>query len=78
MGTGSLFITGGRSIGGPSGAVARLGMKRTTLQSRMRKLAISRVPHADISASADISAEFLRHPILLQTKANPLASSNHL
>jgi formate hydrogenlyase transcriptional activator len=29
-------------IGGPSGAAARLGMKRTTLQSRMRKLNISR------------------------------------
>jgi formate hydrogenlyase transcriptional activator len=29
-------------IGGPTGAAARLGMKRTTLQSRMRKLGISR------------------------------------
>ena len=29
-------------IGGPSGAAARLGMKRTTLQSRMRKLGLSR------------------------------------
>jgi formate hydrogenlyase transcriptional activator len=29
-------------IGGPSGAAARLGLKRTTLQSRMRKLGISR------------------------------------
>lgn len=29
-------------IGGPGGAAARLGMKRTTLQSRMRKLGISR------------------------------------
>lgn len=29
-------------IGGPSGAAARLGMKRTTLQSKMRKLGISR------------------------------------
>jgi formate hydrogenlyase transcriptional activator len=29
-------------IGGPSGAAVRLGMKRTTLQSRMRKLGISR------------------------------------
>ena len=31
-------------IGGPSGAAARLGMKRTTLQSRMKKLGISRHP----------------------------------
>src|SRR6266508_3760032 len=29
-------------VGGPTGAAARLGMKRTTLQSRMRKLGISR------------------------------------
>ena len=29
-------------IGGPSGAAARLGMKRTTLQSRIRKLGLSR------------------------------------
>ena len=29
-------------VGGPDGAAARLGMKRTTLQSRMRKLNVSR------------------------------------
>ena len=29
-------------IGGPAGAAARLGMKRTTLQSLMRKLGIAR------------------------------------
>ena len=29
-------------IGGPNGAAARLGMKRTTLQSKMQKLGISR------------------------------------
>ena len=29
-------------VGGPDGAAARLGMKRTTLQSRMRKFNISR------------------------------------
>jgi formate hydrogenlyase transcriptional activator len=29
-------------IGGPTGAAVRLGMKRTTLQSRMRKLGIAR------------------------------------
>jgi formate hydrogenlyase transcriptional activator len=29
-------------LSGPSGAAARLGMKRTTLQSRMKKLNISR------------------------------------
>src|SRR5438132_13488483 len=42
MGTGYFFMTGGRSIGGSSGAAARLGMKRTTLQSKMQKLGISR------------------------------------
>ncbi|MGH8564502.1 MAG: sigma 54-interacting transcriptional regulator [Gammaproteobacteria bacterium] len=31
-------------IGGPAGAAARLGMKRTTLQSRMKKLGISHHP----------------------------------
>ncbi len=31
-------------LGGPDGAAARLGMKRTTLQSKMKKLGISR-PH---------------------------------
>jgi formate hydrogenlyase transcriptional activator len=29
-------------VGGPNGAAARLGMKRTTLQSKMKKLGISR------------------------------------
>ena len=29
-------------LGGPRGAAARLGLKRTTLQSRMRKLGIQR------------------------------------
>jgi formate hydrogenlyase transcriptional activator len=32
----------GWALGGPTGAAARLGMKRTTLQSRMKKLGISR------------------------------------
>lgn len=32
-------------VGGPDGAAARLGLKRTTLQSRMRKLKISRQYH---------------------------------
>ncbi|MFY9583098.1 MAG: sigma 54-interacting transcriptional regulator [Candidatus Acidiferrales bacterium] len=31
-------------LGGPRGAAARLGMKRTTLQSRMQKLGIARQP----------------------------------
>jgi formate hydrogenlyase transcriptional activator len=32
------------TIGGPAGAAAKLGMKRTTLQSKMQKLGISRHP----------------------------------
>jgi formate hydrogenlyase transcriptional activator len=32
-------------IGGPSGAAAKLGMKRTTLQSKIQKLGISRPGH---------------------------------
>jgi formate hydrogenlyase transcriptional activator len=32
-------------VGGPNGAAARLGLRRTTLQSRMRKLKISRQYH---------------------------------
>lgn len=31
-------------VGGPAGAAAKLGMKRTTLQNRMRKLGISKSP----------------------------------
>jgi formate hydrogenlyase transcriptional activator len=31
-------------IGGPAGAAAKLGMKRTTLQSKIQKLGISRRP----------------------------------
>jgi formate hydrogenlyase transcriptional activator len=30
------------TLGGPRGAAARLGMKRTTLQSLMKRLAIAR------------------------------------
>ena len=30
-------------VGGPKGAAARLGLKRTTLQSRMRKYNIARL-----------------------------------
>ncbi len=33
-------------VGGPAGAAARLGLKRTTLQSRMRKLGIGRASSA--------------------------------
>jgi formate hydrogenlyase transcriptional activator len=32
-------------VGGPDGAAARLGLKRTTLQSRMRKYNIGRMYH---------------------------------
>jgi len=76
MGTGYFFTTGGRSIGGSSGAAACLGMKRTTFKSRMGKRGSPLAPDADISAHADMSARLLRHRILLQIKVSPLASSN--
>jgi formate hydrogenlyase transcriptional activator len=37
-------------VGGPRGAAALLGMKRTTLQSRMQKLGISRIKPVDSAA----------------------------
>jgi formate hydrogenlyase transcriptional activator len=37
-------------VGGPRGAAALLGMKRTTLQSRMQKLGISRIKPGDSAA----------------------------
>jgi len=33
------------ALSGPSGAAARLGLKRTTLQSNMQKLGIARLHH---------------------------------
>jgi len=47
-------------IGGPAGAAAQLGTKRTTLQYRMKKLSITRPTRANISAPADKSAYFRR------------------
>ena len=40
-------------VGGPAGAAARLGMKRTTLQSKMAKLGIER-PAAGVSATPNL------------------------
>jgi formate hydrogenlyase transcriptional activator len=37
----SLKVTSGR-VGGPDGAAARMGIKRTTLISRMKKLGIDK------------------------------------
>jgi formate hydrogenlyase transcriptional activator len=36
----ALKAAGGK-VGGPNGAAAKLGMKRTTLQSRLKKLGIT-------------------------------------
>jgi transcriptional regulator of acetoin/glycerol metabolism len=42
--------TAGWIIGGPSGAAARLGLKRTTLIAKMKKLGISRpVPRVEVA-----------------------------
>ena len=58
---GALEDAGGR-IGGPSGAAARLGLKRTTFITRMKKLGISPTPvsqlkmdSTDTSGTSDIS-----------------------
>jgi formate hydrogenlyase transcriptional activator len=58
---GALEEAGGR-IGGPSGAAARLGLKRTTFITRMKKLGISPTPvsqlkmdSTDTSGTSDIS-----------------------
>ena len=49
-------------IGGPAGAAARLGTKRTTLQYRMKKLSITQHRlNAGNLALAENSAHFLRH-----------------
>ena len=47
--------------GGPNGAAARLGMKRTTLQLKMKKLGISRRARDGMSAVAEEPALPLRH-----------------
>jgi transcriptional regulator with GAF, ATPase, and Fis domain len=36
-------------VGGPSGAAERLGLKRTTLNSRLKKLGITKSTHADLA-----------------------------
>ena len=43
-------------VGGPRGAAARLGLKRTTLASKMRRLGISRKPGEDDSHAATVSS----------------------
>jgi len=55
-------------LGGPKGAAARLGMKRTTLQSLMKKLGIARPNKPTISAPDDNSAHW-PSPQSLPTKA---------
>ena len=40
-------------VGGPNGAAARLGMKRTTLQSKMKKLGIAALSFATLCATVN-------------------------
>jgi hypothetical protein len=61
-------------IGGSAGAAARLGMKRTTLQFRMTKLATF---DADISASADMSARRLQATPRFATESQPWRRPKH-
>ena len=52
-------------IGGPQGAAAKLGMKRTTLQSRMQKLSIVRP-----QPSRTVKAPLIPRPILTGADTN--------
>jgi formate hydrogenlyase transcriptional activator len=44
-------------VGGPRGAAARLGLKRTTLLAKMRRLGISRPIHQEESTFPGVSQE---------------------
>jgi hypothetical protein len=64
-------------IGGAAGAGAKLGMKRTTLQSKYKSSRSSALTNADLSASAAISADAFRHkasrsfPLMSLIRSNP-------
>jgi formate hydrogenlyase transcriptional activator len=47
-------------VGGPRGAAAKLGLKRTTLLAKMRRLAISRPIHQEGTDGRGIAPETLR------------------
>ncbi len=48
-------------IGGPAGAAARLGMKRTTLHSVLKRLGITRLSKGDTSSPDDQQSHVLRY-----------------
>lgn len=52
-------------IGGPAGAAARLGLKRTTLIAKMKKLGISRPPRPDdkVGAARDLGSKSGDHQL---------------
>ena len=52
----------GAVIGGPHGAAARLGLKRTTLLSKMQRLGIARNTHYTPLGQNDKAKEF-RQPV---------------
>jgi transcriptional regulator with GAF, ATPase, and Fis domain len=47
-------------VGGPSGAAAKLGLKRTTLLAKMRRLGISRPIPRDATVIGGIQKEYAR------------------
>jgi transcriptional regulator with GAF, ATPase, and Fis domain len=53
----TLEVTGGM-IGGPQGAAARLGLKRTTLVSKMKRLGIYRPRHQRVISESEGGNEF--------------------
>jgi formate hydrogenlyase transcriptional activator len=58
----TLEATGG-TIGGPQGAAARLGLKRTTLVSKMKRLGIYRPRHQRVISESDAGSK-LGEPLL--------------
>jgi formate hydrogenlyase transcriptional activator len=60
-------------IGGPTGAAERLGLKRTTLNSKIKKLGIERGDYDEKSSPDEISSPPLRHHTPLSVRR--LASS---
>ncbi len=57
-------------IGGPKGAATRLGLKRTTLLSRMKKLGLSRPDKLRVSNNRHEPCRTRRHPTLVSTRSS--------
>src|SRR5258706_13090059 len=49
-------------VGGPNGAAARLGLKRTTLITKMQRLGISTRPTKPVTAASESESDWERRP----------------